>query len=325
MNSNDINRAFFHPGKIELCSNNGQSDWVFDEKEKYFRITNTQNGATLSPTHLSLYNNKYISAQLGTSALGSGFLNLCDNPNQGKITASLTANEYGDLKLYNKTGTKTNIHLGVVENSNNNVGWIGTFDSNGDYLISLSTLYQNGQSYHQNAAFGLNYHGELAALFFVDTDGRSKLDVDEVFVGGQPLRSSTINYTAVDLRSSSTYAPCYVSESTDQQITFRGTATLNNGIFTIVLPPNEAEKIQENTITVQITPLSTSSKGLAVVKKEKTSFTVAELMNGTGSYDFDWTLTALRKEDPQLRSSHAIGTAGAAPIQDKRNIQTTSK
>lgn len=325
LNSNGDNRTFFHPGKIELCSNNGQSDWVFDEKDKYFRITNTQNGVTLSPTHLSLYNNKYISALLGTSASGSGFLNLCDKPEQGKITASLTANEYGDLKLYNKTGTKTNIHLGVVKNSSNNVGWIGTFDSNGDYLISLSTLYQNGQSYHQNAAFGLHYQGELAALFFVDTDGRSKLSVDEVFIGGQSLRSSTTNYTVDNLRSSSTYAPCFVSESTDQQITFRGTATLDNGTFTIVLPPNEAEKIQENTITVQITPLSASSKGLAVVKKEKTSFTVAELMNGTGSYDFDWTLTALRKENPQLRSSHSIGAAGAAPIQNERNIPTTSK
>lgn len=316
LKSNGTNTTLFHPGKIELSSSNGLSDWVSDEKDKYFRITNTQYGATLSPANLSLYNNKYMSVLLGTSASGSGFLKLCDNPDQGKITASLTAQEYGALTLYNKTGKKPNVILSTTENSDNNVGWIGIYDSDGNSLIRLSTLKVNEQPYHNNAAISLRYHGELVGIFYVDTDGRSKLDVDEVIVGGQSLRSSTINYTASDLRSSSTYAPCYVSESTDRQITFRGTATLSNGTFTIVLPPDEAEKIQENTLTVQVTPLSAASKGLAVVKKGKDSFTVAELMNGTGSYDFDWTLTALRKEDPQLRSSRSVEAAGAAPIHD---------
>lgn len=233
-------------------------------------------------------------------------------------------NEYGTLTTYNNKGTILT-SIGRADGNNKQSGWIGTFDNNGNYLTIMSSLIKNEESYPYNATIGLRYQGEDVGLFYVDTDGRSKLSVDEVFIGGQSLRSSTTNYTADNLRSSSTYAPCFVSESTDQQITFRGTATLDNGTFTIVLPPNEAEKIQENTITVQITPLSASSKGLAVVKKEKTSFTVAELMNGTGSYDFDWTLTALRKENPQLRSSHSIGAAGAAPIQNERNIPTTSK
>lgn len=295
----------FDPGSIQMLPNT-------DDNRYRTRLLagDTQGSLELYSTD----NNYFIANAYGLSHF---------DKKGNRLTLLEGRENFGSLITYGNNGKAlTVISTGT---SDKQFGWIGTIDNNENDLIRLSTLTQGGKTYPYNAAIGLHYHGELAALFFVDTDGRSKLDVDEVFVGGQPLRSSTINYTAGDLRSSSTYAPCYVSESTDQQITFRGTATLNNGIFTIVLPPNEAEKIQENTITVQITPLSTSSKGLAVVKKEKTSFTVAELMNGTGSYDFDWTLTALRKEDPQLRSSYAIGTAGAAPIQDKRNIQTTSK
>lgn len=226
---------------------------------------------------------------------------------------------FGRLTTYGDNGKA----LAVISTgtSDKQFGWIGTIDNNENDLIRLTTLTQDGKTYPYNAAIGLLYHGELAAMFFVDTDGRSKLSVDEVFIGGQSLRSSTTDYSSNNLRSSSSYAPCYVSESTDQQITFRGTATLNNGTFTIILPPDEAEKIQENTLSVQVTPLSAASKGLAVVEKGKASFTVAELMDGKGSYDFDWTLTALRKEDPQLRSSRSVGTAGAAPYKTKETYQ----
>lgn len=241
---------------------------------------------------------------------------------KGNRLTLLYGENYGSLTLYNDT-EKQLVTLGKTVNTSN--GAIRTCNSYGDELILLTSLVQGGRAYPDNAVFSLTYHGETKGMFWVDTDGRSKLSVDEVFIGGQSLRSSTTNYTEGNLRSSSTYAPCYVSESTDQQITFRGTATLNNGTFTIILPPDEAEKIQENTLTVQVTPLSAASKGLAVVKKGKDSFTVVELMNGTGNYDFDWTLTALRKEDPQLRSDRSVEAAEAAPIQDERNIPTTSK
>lgn len=226
----------------------------------------------------------------------------------------------GFLFTYDTQG-KVNTEISVTGEGNNS-GFIATKDPNGDDLIRLTTAVgsEGWQGY-----IGLYYKGNMVGNFYVNDNGQSILHTDLLYVNGSQLRSSTTNYTAGNLRSSSTYAPCYVSESTDQQITFRGTATLNNGTFTIILPPDEAEKIQENTLTVQVTPLSTASKGLAVVKKGKDSFTVAELMNGTGNYDFDWTLTALRKEDPQLRSSLSIGAAGAAPIQNERNIPTTSK
>lgn len=293
----------FDPGSIQMLPNT-------DDNRYRTRLLagDTQGSLELYSTD----NNYFIANAYGLSHF---------DKKGNRLTLLGGGNEKSGFLFTYDTQGKVNTQIGVTGEGNNS-GFIATNDPNGDDLIRLTTAVgsEGWQGY-----IGLYYKGNMVGNFYVKDNGQSILHTDLLYVNGSQLRSSTTNYTAGNLRSSSTYAPCYVSESTDQQITFRGTATLNNGIFTIVLPPNEAEKIQENTITVQITPLSTSSKGLAVVKKEKTSFTVAELMNGTGSYDFDWTLTALRKEDPQLRSSHAIGTAGAAPIQDKRNIQTTSK
>ena len=55
-------------------------------------------------------------------------------------------------------------------------------------------------------------------------------------------------------------------------------------------------------MTVQVTPLSAKSLGLAVVKKSRKSFAVKELQKGTGSYSFDWEAKGIRvgHEDYQV-------------------------
>ncbi|AEV31607.1 hypothetical protein Oweho_0592 [Owenweeksia hongkongensis DSM 17368] len=50
-----------------------------------------------------------------------------------------------------------------------------------------------------------------------------------------------------------------------------------------------------NTMTVILTPLDASSKGVAVIEKTMNGFTVKELSNGTGSYSFDWEVKCVRK------------------------------
>jgi hypothetical protein len=47
-------------------------------------------------------------------------------------------------------------------------------------------------------------------------------------------------------------------------------------------------------ITVQFTPRSSASKGLAAVKVSKEEIRVEELFEGTGSYEFDYFITAKR-------------------------------
>ena len=89
----------------------------------------------------------------------------------------------------------------------------------------------------------------------------------------------------------------------------RGTATLANGNAIVPLPDHFRHIAGESGITVQVTPLSAESCGLAVVAKSPDMIEVCELQNGTGNYKFDFFVTAVRvgyedfevirsKEDP---------------------------
>lgn len=279
--------------------------------------------AMLGSDYIYLMKKKALASLCINDERGTGYLHLGENNSEdysylnlnyltfshnSNYTATLGGSSFGYLRLYNNQG-KENVALGVVEGGENNSGWIGTVDPDGNDLIRLSSIVGSG-SYQ--ASIGLYYHGRDAGFFYVDENGRSVLSTDLLYVNGNQLRSSSTNYTETNLRSSS-FSPCYVSESAGQ-ITFRGTATLTNGTFRIVLPPEEAKKMTEGSVTIQLTPLSTSSKGLAVVQKENDAFTVAELQSGKGSYAFDWTLTALCKQEPQLRSGQAVESAGAAKV-----------
>ena len=75
----------------------------------------------------------------------------------------------------------------------------------------------------------------------------------------------------------------------------RGTAQLVAGRATVELPEHFALVAAEAGLTVILTPLSGSSKGLAVVQKGVHRFSVVELMEGTGNYAFDWEIKAVRQ------------------------------
>ena len=55
------------------------------------------------------------------------------------------------------------------------------------------------------------------------------------------------------------------------------------------------EKAAEDTITVQLTPGSLESRGLAVGKVSLDEIEVGELHSGTGDYGFHWVVTAVRR------------------------------
>ncbi|MBK8271274.1 MAG: hypothetical protein IPK83_24330 [Planctomycetes bacterium] len=75
----------------------------------------------------------------------------------------------------------------------------------------------------------------------------------------------------------------------------RGTARLTNGRATIELPDHFRNLASEPGMTVQLTPGSVDSKGLVYIKKSLNGIEVAELGGGTGNYEFDWRVEAVRK------------------------------
>ncbi len=74
----------------------------------------------------------------------------------------------------------------------------------------------------------------------------------------------------------------------------RGTTRLSNGKATIKTPEYFRMVAGEKDLTVQFTPRSSKSKGLAAVEVARERIRVEELMEGTGSYQFDYFITAKR-------------------------------
>jgi len=75
----------------------------------------------------------------------------------------------------------------------------------------------------------------------------------------------------------------------------RGTAQLVNGEASIPFSEHFEIVINPETMTVILTPLDASSKGMAVVEKTANGFRVKELYGGTGNYSFDWEAKGVRK------------------------------
>jgi hypothetical protein len=81
----------------------------------------------------------------------------------------------------------------------------------------------------------------------------------------------------------------------------RGTGQLTSGRAVITLPDHFKALASANGITVQLTPLSANSKGLAVVRKSLDGIEVQELLSGSGQYEFDWEVKAVRKRHENYR------------------------
>ncbi|MFZ1423717.1 MAG: hypothetical protein WAS55_07825 [Saprospiraceae bacterium] len=92
----------------------------------------------------------------------------------------------------------------------------------------------------------------------------------------------------------------------------RGTAELINGEAMIVFSEDFQIVSNSKTMTVNLTPGSSDSKGLAVMDKTNIGFKVKELFNGNGNYLFDWEVKCVRKgyEDYRvIRDANEIQTA----------------
>ena len=75
----------------------------------------------------------------------------------------------------------------------------------------------------------------------------------------------------------------------------RGRASLAVGRARVEFPEHFALVINVETLTVQLTPRSAGSKGLALVDQDAGGFSVQELLEGTGSYEFDYFAAGVRR------------------------------
>jgi len=81
----------------------------------------------------------------------------------------------------------------------------------------------------------------------------------------------------------------------------RGTATLVDGYAHVELPRHFAALALAEGMTVQLTPRSADSLGLAVIAQATDTFEVRELMQGRGTYEFNWEAKAVRRDQQDYR------------------------
>ena len=155
-----------------------------------------------------------------------------------------------------------------------------------------------------NVAMGAynNTTGDTGALSIYDTNSLPQVSF---YVNG------TTGYIDADVKNFRVANPnqpgteiVYASiEGPEAAAYLRGTAQLISGKATIDLPDHFKAIAVEDGMTVQVTPLSAQSKGLAVVQKSlEEGIVVQELGDGKGNYEFDYNIMAVRKgyEDYQV-------------------------
>ncbi|MCB0665381.1 MAG: collagen-like protein [Saprospiraceae bacterium] len=76
---------------------------------------------------------------------------------------------------------------------------------------------------------------------------------------------------------------------------FRGTETLNSGNGLVTLPDYFCESADMSSMTIQITPLSADTYGIAVIEKTGKGFKVKELKDGQGNFSFDYEVKCTKQ------------------------------
>lgn len=225
-----------------------------------------------------------------SSASGDGDLLLANN--NGVVVASLAVNDdhQGSLVASNTGETP----VASLE-SNNNTGRVMVSRANGTVVGSMEVDEDEGNllMFNRNGrerVFLSSFGGDGFLQLFDDTGlSRIVLDARNGVITGD-LKSFSVDHPA-DPGKRIVYASL---EGPEAAMYHRGTAHLAQGQATIELPEHFRLLCVPETLTVQLTPRSAQSQGLACVEATPSRLVVRELHNGTGSYDFDYSVVGVR-------------------------------
>jgi hypothetical protein len=227
-----------------------------------------------------------------------------------KLGAVLTQDSIymGQLGIYDVNGylrgyigSGTNTATGLPSNGT----VFAVYAPNGNRVSRLSyttsdkgsmALYHNGNQriaiYAQDLSSSNPSQDGAGRVLVANAQGSYVIALD----GADGSIVGTVKNFAVQHPNDATRQIFYSSlEGPEVGIYCRGTATLTHGRAQIMLPDHFRLICSEGSITVQLTPGDTSSKGLAVISRGTTAVEVGELFGGTGSYEFSYLIQGARK------------------------------
>ena len=195
------------------------------------------------------------------------------------------------------------INVGI----NGFVGLLRTFGANTSLNVDISFPTFSGISYYNLGAVHVaNSSGSVPAAMYVDHQNRGV------------VVATVKNFRVPDPDDATRDIWYGCLEGPELAMYVRGTARLVNGRARIELPDHFRKLADEQGMTVQLTPRSAESKGLAAVRVSLDGIEVVELHNGRGNYEFNWRVEAVRKEhrDFQVyRSWDAVLPGGTDPAE----------
>lgn len=198
----------------------------------------------------------------------------------GNRVASITGGGVGYFAGSLTTGGNLNFYKGWLGNSGGSPGAGQLLNVSGNAYVTFTQVAgTNGAA--GGVAVGDNGSPQRALMYSNGTQGFVQANVKNFREPNELDPDTDIVYASIEGPEAAAYV--------------RGTARLANGRAVIELPDHFKVSCLEEGMTVQLTPMSTSSKGLAVVRKGLDGIEIGELQNGTGSYDFDWEVKAIRK------------------------------
>lgn len=230
-------------------------------------------------------------------------------------------NNYGQVRTRGDSGS-FNTFLGG-DNTNPDLGYIGVQNGNSSTRADM-LVFSAGQGIVRTRGPNGNLNVLLSgdAIGSLDHGAVNVYDENGIRQAGMVVDNAGNGIVFGDAKQFVTEHPdrpgyeiVYVSlEGPEAAMFHRGTAKLENGRGTIQLPDHFSTLAAEGTLTVQYTPNSIDSKGIATISKSNTTIEFGELLQGTGTYDIDYVVHATRQafidHDPVRRAPGRDPAAG---------------
>jgi hypothetical protein len=216
-------------------------------------------------------------AEAGVTDQGAGFLETAGaNGSRNVLIGHFTDfPDEGLVAIYDADGFES-VQMSVT---NDGAGFVETIGLFGDTNVLVTNLVD----FPDNGFVGVYAEGEIVAGMYATEENRGLVFADEKdFVVDHPERPGyKILYTSL--------------EGPEAAIYHRGVVKLREGRGTIDLPDHFTALANPTTLTVQLTPHSFDSLGVAVGSIEDGRVRVGELRGGKGSYDVYYVVHALRR------------------------------
>ena len=268
-----------------------------------------QNNSTTSNPALAAETTGPGAAILGHTVSSTGFgghfkIDNADNPHSALFAE--TNGPGAAIHGYTATSAGFAGHF-KIDNADNLLAALFA-ETNGGGVALVGTNYGSG-----SGVMGSTFGNGAAIFGRADGTGPAGSFMGNVVVNGNLSVSGTLSAGSKPFVQPHPTDPSkevrYIAmEGPESTIFLRGTTNLIDGKAAIETPEYFRIVAGDEGITVQFTPRSSKSKGLAAVEVNRNSITIEELMDGTGTYEFDYFITAKRagfeKHEPIQANKH---------------------